>query len=304
MTHLRVRRVAIALLLALTAAVACCAAGQAKPAPAPIQYGEGRQLATLANPAIRESSGLACSRLLPDVFWTHNDSGDAPRLYAFNLKGEDLGTYKITGAKAVDWEDIASFQKDGRSFLLIGDIGDNASQRKIYTLYMVPEPRLDPRKRGAAGRTEPAHPIDFRYEDGPHNCEAVAIDPTTMTVYLVVKVLGFEAKVYALPLRGSLRGSTLVARAIGTLRLSVASAMDISPDGLRAIVLTYGDAYEYVRCSDETWAQAFARPGRALRMPPRAQGESICYGSDGKTLYLTSERVPTPLLQVPVAVEE
>jgi hypothetical protein len=37
-------------------------------------------------------------------------------------------------------------------------------------------------------------------------------------------------------------------------------------------------------------------------MPRRRQGESICYGPDGKTLYLTSEQLPTPLWEVPVEV--
>jgi hypothetical protein len=83
--------------------------------------------------------------------------------------------------------------------------------------------------------------------------------------------------------------------------------MDISPDGLRAIVLTYGDAFEFVRGPKETWEQGFARPPRRVQMPQRVQGESICYGPDGKTLYLTSEcknknsASPSPLLEVPVA---
>jgi hypothetical protein len=36
-------------------------------------------------------------------------------------------------------------------------------------------------------------------------------------------------------------------------------------------------------------------------MPQRRQGETVCYGPDGKTLYLTSEFAPTPLFEVPVA---
>jgi hypothetical protein len=77
--------------------------------------------------------------------------------------------------------------------------------------------------------------------------------------------------------------------------------MDISPDGRRAVVLTYGSAYEYTRLGKESWGDAFARKGRELKMPTRRQGESICYGPDGKTLYLTSEKLPTPLLEVPPA---
>ena len=88
-------------------------------------YGPPRQLGVLANPRIRESSGLACSRRTPGVFWTHNDSGDRPRLYAFDTTGADLGTYELKGASALDWEDLASFTRKGRGYLLVGDIGDN-----------------------------------------------------------------------------------------------------------------------------------------------------------------------------------
>ena len=77
--------------------------------------------------------------------------------------------------------------------------------------------------------------------------------------------------------------------------------MEISPDGLRAVILTYGHAYEYARRDGEKWSEVFARPPRVLRMPQRRQGETVCYGPDGKTLYLTSEFAPTPLFEVPVA---
>jgi hypothetical protein len=79
--------------------------------------------------------------------------------------------------------------------------------------------------------------------------------------------------------------------------------MDISPDGRRAVVLTYGDAYEYVRGVNENWEQALATPPRQIVLPNRRQGESICYGSDGRTLYVTSEKLPTPLFEVRVRSE-
>jgi hypothetical protein len=76
--------------------------------------------------------------------------------------------------------------------------------------------------------------------------------------------------------------------------------MDISPDGRRAVVLTYRDAYEYSRGRNERWAEAFARKPAEIKLPRRAQGEAIAYGADGKTLYLTSEKLPTPLWEVPM----
>jgi len=89
------------------------------------------------------------------------------------------------------------------------------------------------------------------------------------------------------------------AKKVANLHLPTATAMDISPDGMRAVILTYDHAYEYTRQPDETWERAFSRKPRCIIMPPRIQGESICYGPDGKTLYLTSEKLPTPLWEVP-----
>ncbi|MFA5353392.1 MAG: hypothetical protein WC291_04120 [Thermodesulfovibrionales bacterium] len=271
-----------------------------------IVYGEGRKIAELANKAINESSGLACGRANKDVFWTHNDSGGKPQLFAFGLNGEDLAVVTLTQARNRDWEDMASFSYEGRHFLLVADVGDNLSRREDYTLYIVPEPELDAGKRKAAIAVASFQTIRFRYEDGPHNCESVGIDPQTRTIYLVSKVYGYSCKVYSLPWQEGGSPAPLVARAIATLNIPVTTAMDISPDGLRAIVLTYIDAFEFVRSPKETWAQGFSRPPRHITMPERVQGESVCYGPDGKTLYLTSECEnissgdPSPLLEIPV----
>ena len=64
------------------------------------------------------------------------------------------------------------------------------------------------------------------------------------------------------------------------------------------MVLTYGHAFEYQRAPNEDWQQALATPARRIVMPERRQGESICYGSDARTLYVTSEKLPTPLFEI------
>ncbi len=275
-----------------------------------IVYGEGRKIAELANRAIDESSGLACGRANKDVLWTHNDSGGQPELYAFGLNGEERAVVALSQARNRDWEDMASFSYEGRHFLLVGDVGDNRARRKDYTLYVVPEPELDAGKRNVTISAALLQTIHFLYEDGSHNCESVAIDPQTRTIYLVSKMYGDRCKVYSLPWPDRESPTLLVARAIATLYIPTATAMDISPDGLRAIVLTYGDAFEFVRRPEETWTQGFSRSPRPIRMPERVQGESVCYGPDGKTIYLTSEcgtfnsGDPSPLLEVPVMKQE
>ena len=123
-------------------------------------------------------------------------------------------------------------------------------------------------------------------------------------IYLVSKEVATECKVYAIPWPRSASTRPVQAKAVGTLKIPTITAMDISPDGLRAIILTYGHACEYTRKPDEKWADAFAREPRWITMPARLQGESICYGADGKTIYLTSEKTPTPLVEVPVVEPE
>src|SRR5688500_2031820 len=85
----------------------------------PIQVGKAIRVAMLANEDITESSGIAISQRLTDTFWTHNDSGDSPRLFAFDSKGKDLGACELRDAEALDWEDITSFKRDGKGWLLV-----------------------------------------------------------------------------------------------------------------------------------------------------------------------------------------
>lgn len=271
-----------------------------------ISYGKGHKLADLASAAITESSGLACGHANKNVFWTHNDSGDRPRLFAFDHHGEELAVVSLTGAQSRDWEDMASFSSGGNHFLLVADVGDNSAKREFCTLYIIPEPQLGSSDKSKTMSIKPSHTIHFNYEDGPHNCESVSIDPQRNIIYLVSKEKEHSCKVYTLPIPKRERKETLVAKAIATLAIPTTTAMDISPNGLRAIILTYGHAFEFSRGPKETWTQEFSHPPRRIPMPRRVQGESICYGADGKTIYLTSEckskdsSNPSPLLEVPV----
>ena len=205
--------------------------------PAKIVYGKGRQIGTLANKRINESSGLASGRVNQGVLWTHNDSGDGPHLYAFNFKGEHLATCRISGAAASDWEDLCSFRRGNRDVLLVGDVGDNNRRRDHCTLYAVFEPRLGPRARKSKDRPyllRSMRTIHYRYRQGPQDCESIAVDPTTQTIYIVTKVLFGRCRVYALPWPKGLARKPIVIEPVATLPIPLVTGMDISPDGRRA----------------------------------------------------------------------
>lgn len=294
----------------LRIAAACAVAITASPALAddPIDYAPARQLAKLTNPDIIESSGVAWSWENEDLLWTHNDSGDFPRFFAFNLTGTHIAEYRLDDVEAVDFEDIVSYKIDRENYLLIADIGDNDTKRKSCVLYVVKEPTI---KKGTkyTGKVPTIKPqvIAFTYEDGPHNCEAVGVDagnPKEIKIVLVTKKESGPALVFEMAMPTRRDKPPFVAKKIGSLTMPAVTGMTISPDGRRAMLITYSDAYEFSRGEKDTWAQAFAKKPRVLEMPLRQKGESITYGGDGKTLYLTSEGRPCPLWMVPVRKAE
>ena len=89
--------------------------------------------------ALDEASGLGPSQLNDGVYWTHNDSGDTPRLFATTVDGRLVGEFSVDGAQALDWETITT---DGAGSLYVGDIGNNKNTRQDLTFYRVGEPRL------------------------------------------------------------------------------------------------------------------------------------------------------------------
>jgi hypothetical protein len=268
--------------------------------PGRISYGRGRQVCLLANPAIDESSGLARSRRRPGFFWTHNDSGDEPRIYLFDRQGRDLGSCLIDRVIAFDFEDMFSLESGGKSYLVLCDVGNNVRASTVQIMYMIEEPEIGADDRVAVSEVPVVETINFSYEDDHRDCEAVALDPTSKTIFFVTREEGQSCYVYALAWPPHVPNRAFVAKKIATLKIPATTAMDISSDGRRAVVLTYGDAYEYVRGEEEDWSAGFSRPPRQIIAPVRIQGESICYGADDKTLYLTSEQRPTPLLEIPV----
>ena len=88
----------------------------------------------LANSALIEASGLAHSNKQDDLIWAINDGGSPATLYAVGHDGSDLGEVGMSNLQNIDWEDLASFEYDGKSMLLIADVGDNLSLRNHVTV--------------------------------------------------------------------------------------------------------------------------------------------------------------------------
>jgi len=208
----------------------------------------------------------------------------------------------------VDWEDIASFRQADSSYLLIGDVGDNDQKRSAdhdpCTLYVIKEPNLDgaiPRSTSSVERVSVQRTLRIVYADGPHNCESVAVDAKSGKVYLASKEKRHRpCQIYQLPLPVTGLAQPAVARRIAVVPLETAVAMDISPDSRREVILVKkGDrAFEFSRRSGQTWAAALSGRPQEITLPKRRQGEAICYGHNGRTLFLTSEGRKEPFWKV------
>jgi hypothetical protein len=303
--------------------LASCSGGSlAEPdtAPGPTDAASTRRLERIGeieHPAVTESSGLAVSTLTPDVLWTHNDSGDKPRLFALNLKGEHLATINLKGASAYDWEDLASFKLEGKSYLLIADIGDNAARRQSYMLYAIEEPSINPLSKNQIFEIPVSWKITFTYKEGSRDSEAAAVDSDAGQI-LILSKRDRPPVLYSLPLRPNNK-EPLVAKRLASLSnfpgplpadpfqglifgsfSDQPTAMDISLDRKTALVVTYTYAYLFARKYGQTWAEAFTQIPLRITLPYRNQGESGCFAPDGSSIFLGSEKRPSSLWRISI----
>lgn len=274
-----------------------------------------RETGHLAHADLVEASGMVHSRREDGLLWMINDGGHPPALYAVAINGGDQGRVIVDGARNTDWEDLAAFDLDGRSFLVIADVGDNQAVRKTSRIYVVEEPRRDhagvfPGAVGVAWR------FDFRYEDGPRDCEGVAVAPHAGQILLITKRTQ-PPQLYALALQPPEERILQTARRVGAVQqippptvldrmgrprlggfLSQPTAVDIRADNRLAVVLTYKDAYLFPRAPKTSWAAALASKPLKIALPDLKQKEAVCFDRRGRSLYITTEQRPAPLLRV------
>ena len=272
-------------------------------------YRNPKKIASLKDLAIKESSGIVASHTTPGLYWTHNDSGDGPFLYAFDERGQSRGIWKVNGAKARDWEAIAAGpgRDSAKNYLYIGDIGDNGQRRPEIIVYRVPEPTVASGDEQSTKRkpllTETAEIIRLRYPDGPHDSEALMVHPRSGNLYVVTKQVFGDPHIYeALPPLTA--GVTVTLRHLGQLDIpsmfgGIITDGAISPDGMRVVLCDYLRGYELVLGNQAAdfntiWKQQFS----TIDLGSRKQGEAITYRLDGRALLATSEGSPAPLLQI------
>lgn len=263
----------------------------------------------LEDPRIREASGLARSQREPGVLWTINDSGAKEYLYAVDHSGASIGRTELKKASNKDWEDLASFELDGKPYLMVADIGDNDAQHKSRKLYFLKEP--------TAGKnsTKVDWEVTFKYPNGPRDAEAAAIDIENERV-LVLSKRDIPPALYEVPLRTG-DDKKVTAKWLGTIaglprpsRQDVEfapktkdwhwqpSSMDISEDNRAAVILTYRAVYYFLRRPGQDWYDTFNTRPLRISLGNFRNAEAVAFADDGRTVIVTGENENALLLRV------
>ena len=278
---------------------ALIAVAVAEPAPfVPLPH---RQ--TIRSAAINEASGLAASGADPNFLWVVNDSGASPEVHLIGTDGSAHGGFKLKGARNIDWEDLAGFTLGKKNYLLIADTGDNDAKRESRTLYIVPEPALPADAMELDSTIAPEWQIEFQYEGGPRDCEAVAVDPVSERVILVTKRTT-PPEVYLLPLRPAAGLQTARKVGVTEVRSPIESqhpfpnqptGLAITRDGSKAAIVTYCGVFLFSREQGENWEKAFGRNPIALAPHQLPHAEAVTFSRDGKFLSVISEGLESPI---------
>ncbi len=242
----------------------------------------------VAEPAVREASGIAAGRRNPGVWWVHNDSGDSARVFAMGDDGRALGQFTLAGAAARDWEDIAvgPGPVPGVAYLHVGDIGDNSAVRPSVVVYRVAEPAV-PGPVGTRSLTG-VEALTLTYPDGPRDAEALLVDPVSGDLFVIAKTWTGRAGVYRAP-AGLAAGSSTVLTLVGTFPLGIVTGADVTPLGDVVAVRTYGSVVLYRRAPGTGLGAAFAGPSCVGPSASEAQGEAVGFLPDGSGYLTVSE---------------
>lgn len=244
----------------------------------------GIAIRTIDNPVLEEMSGLAFSKKHPDKFYTHTDSGGEAAVYVLDSLGNETGKIILEEVENRDWEDIAVGPgPKGKSYVYVAEIGDNLGIYKSVKIYRFPEPE-------SLEKTVTLKPdvLKFHYPDGAMDAESLFVDPVSGDLFVVSK-RDKENTLFRLN-SNDFGKKRVVAKELGKLPFTSATAADISQDGSKIVIKNYFKIYYWERSQGESVAETLAKVPKELPYVPEPQGEAIGFQPDGKAFYTISEK--------------
>jgi hypothetical protein len=257
------------------------------------EYDKVPQAISIQGSYIREASGIAFSHSQTSSLWVNQDSGNPPMLYLLLQDGSIQDSVSLMGATNRDWEDLAVAKGpvDGRSYLYIGEIGDNEAAYSEYIIYRFEEPLA------LAGTVSAYDQIRFVYEDGPRDAEAFLVDDNTKDIYIVTKREALS-RVYKLSYPQSVSS---INEAVFLFELAYSGVVSaaVSRDSKEMLVKTYTQVFHYSKSPTASIEETLKNvTPKVLGYQLEPQGEAITFGNDPNGFYTLSEEAMgiTPVL--------
>jgi hypothetical protein len=256
-----------------------------------------------------EASGIVASRAHPGILYAHNDSGDSARVIAFDDQGTLVAELIVTGATAIDWEDIAVGPCPQGSCIYVGDIGDNATNRVTKVVYRFPEPALMPGQAAVTFSVTGVEAFPFSYPIGIdrfHNAETLVVHPNTGEMYVVTKEnAGTPSTVFEFP-QPLTAGTTATLTKLAVLPFPTGNDPDISGGDIdpcgTSVLLRVGSvrAYVLMPSAGQGFDSAFTAPGplaqlRTVPLANEANGEAISWNATGTGYFTVGEGASSAL---------
>ena len=248
---------------------------------------------------LHEVSGIAVSRTNPNILWAHEDHGNLNKMHLIGENALYLGYYWIWGVSNRDWEDmcIGPGPEENKSYIYLGDIGDNDAKYNEIFIHRFKEPNLkdSSKMNGEIQKTDITSFI-FKYPDGARDAEALMVDPRNKDLYILSKNEN-QTNMYCAAYKEYTNGQTMLDK-IAILPFGEITAADISSDGNQIMLKTEKQIYFWNRNNGETILQAMKRTPVLIPYKKEAKGEALAITPDGNGYYTLSEKSsgPTPSL--------
>jgi len=251
-------------------------------------YGQLSYVAKLPN-KLNENSGMV--HIGDSTVWLINDSGGADKIYQANFKGELLKEFRVDNAKNKDWEDLAKDEEDN---VYIADTGNNSNRRKNLVIYKIPNPETEKGEKIEAEKIELSYPEQKKFPPKKKNLkyDAEALFYREGWLYLVTKnrasPFDGESLIYKVPAEKGKHKAELVGRFTPCKEYASCriTAADISPDGEKIVLLSYGKLWVFSEFSEDDFTTGTIR---FIDLGATTQLESVSF-MDNQTLLLSDEQ--------------
>jgi len=247
-------------------------------------------LGEIEHSELAEASGLVESSFNEHVLWSHNDTYNYNRIFAFDVQGRHLGIFWLDGVENRDWEDLAlgPGPDEGIDYLYLGEIGDNDSVHEFKYVYRIPEPEVQFDQEPVEETIYEYDTIIYQYPDGNRDSETLMVDPLTKDIYIVSKREFEDIRVYRAPYPQPL-DEVIILEHVASIALTQIVGGDISGNGSEILLKNYHEVYYWERDSAGDLWNAFNNDPILLPYVMETQGEAICWAADSKGYYTLSE---------------